>query len=418
MEFGQYTSEMAEPKQKKHKVVDLGPTVVLDSERCILCSRCVRFTDEVSKTNELGIFNRGDHAEIGTHDGKKLDNPYSLNTVDICPVGALTSKDFRFKQRAWYLKDSETVCNGCSTGCNVKVYYNKEGLFRVKPKHNADVNGYWMCDDGRNTYKFVNKEARLLKTYEYGDGQSEWKESKPAGELMKNVGQYFKSTKPEEMALVLTGQLTNEEYEAILNTYVNEFKTKNIYYWNNNESTQNEFDGLLIRGDKNPNTKGLLNAFSKFGIQTNWSDLENKIKLKSVKFLTVIGPENTTVYKDLQSKIELFTQAEYLTYMTSAKVSELENSKTKKNIMIIPLKTFVEKNGSFTNHAGVVQSFKKVTTVVSEALNIEEVAQLLSGQEIQIKFVPAENLFVAENLRPDQVRLEHRKKNEFLFNKG
>ena len=417
MEFGQYTSEMAEPKQKKHKVVDLGPTVVLDSERCILCSRCVRFTDEVSKTNELGIFNRGDHAEIGTHDGKQLNNPYSLNTVDICPVGALTSKDFRFKQRAWYLKDSDAICNGCSTGCNVKVYYNKEGLFRVKPKFNADVNGHWMCDDGRNTYKFVNKESRLQKTREFATG-TQWKDSNPAGALVKGVGHYFSATKPEEMALVLTGQLTNEEYESILNTFVNKYKTKNVYHWFNNENLKDEFDGLLIRGDKNPNTKGLENAFSKFGVQTNWSDLESKIKSKAIKFLTVIGPENTAVYKDTQSKIDLFAQVEYLTYMTSAQVPELEKSQNKHNVMMIPLKTFVEKSGSFTNFAGKIQTFKKVTTVVSDALNVVEVAQLLAGEELRIPHVPAENLFIAENLVSDQVRLEHRKKNEFLFNKG
>ncbi len=163
MEYGKYDPEMAEHKQKKHKVVDLGPTVVLDSERCILCSRCVRFTEEVSKTNELGIFNRGDRSEIGTHEGVQLDNKYSLNTVDICPVGALTSKDFRFRQRVWYLKDAETVCNGCATGCSVKTYYNKEGFFRVKPAYNEKVNGHWMCDEGRDIYKFVNKETRLMR---------------------------------------------------------------------------------------------------------------------------------------------------------------------------------------------------------------------------------------------------------------
>ena len=163
MKFRKYDPEMAEKKVKKHKVVDLGPTVVLDSERCILCSRCVRFTEEVSKTNELGIYNRGDRSEIGCVEGKQLDNKYSLNTVDICPVGALTSKDFRFKQRVWYLKDSETICNGCSTGCNVKVYFNKEGMVRVKPVFNEQVNGHWMCDDGRNIYQFANKEFRFQK---------------------------------------------------------------------------------------------------------------------------------------------------------------------------------------------------------------------------------------------------------------
>ncbi len=416
MEYGQYTSEMAEAKTKKQKVVDLGPTIVLDSERCILCSRCVRFTDEVSKTNELGIFNRGDHAEIGTHSGKKLDNPYSLNTVDICPVGALTSKDFRFKQRAWYLKDADTICNGCSTGCSTKVYFNKEGLFRVKPKHNEAVNGYWMCDEGRNTYKFVNKENRLLKTYEKANGQ-DWKESKPAGELVKNVGKYFQDVKPEEMALVLTGQLTNEEYESILKAFTEKYKVKNIFHWNNNEKSLNDFDGLLIRGDKNPNTKGLQNSFARFGIQTTWSDLESKIKSKSIRFLTVIGPENTSVYKDTAEKISLFTQVEYLTYLTSASVSELKDSNLKNNTVVIPLKTYIEKTGSFTNHAGLVQSFKKVTTIVSEALNINEVAQLLAGQDLKISALDEKQLFVAENRPLTQVRLEHRKKNEFVFNK-
>ncbi|MCB0384388.1 MAG: (2Fe-2S)-binding protein, partial [Bdellovibrionales bacterium] len=163
MKFGKYTPEMSEHKVKKRKVVSLGERVVLDSERCILCSRCVRFTSEVSKTNELGIFNRGDRAEIGTFDGKPLNNNYSLNTVDICPVGALTSKDFRFRQRVWYLKNAQSVCTGCSTGCNIRVYYNEEGLFRIKPEYNPEVNGYWMCDKGRDIYKQVNRDARLIE---------------------------------------------------------------------------------------------------------------------------------------------------------------------------------------------------------------------------------------------------------------
>src|SRR5690606_20409704 len=170
MAYGQYDPEMAEPKVKKRKVVDLGPTVVLDSERCSLCSRCVRFTDEASKTHELGIFNRGDHSEIGTFDGKPLDNKYSLNTVDICPVGALTSKDFRFRQRVWYLKEVDTICPGCSTGCSVKVHFNEEGLWRVKPRHNPEVNGYWMCDEGRDTYKYANKKFRLLSASKKDQG--------------------------------------------------------------------------------------------------------------------------------------------------------------------------------------------------------------------------------------------------------
>ncbi len=175
----------------------------------------------------------------------------------------------------------------------------------------------------------------------------------------------------------------------------------------------------MIRGDKNPNTNGLLAAFNKYGISTSWTDLESKLNSKQIKHLVEFGPENTVVYKDIEAKVNLFSKATHLAYFTSAKVDFLKQSKNVQvGSVVIPLKTFVEKTGSFTNHAGLVQTFKKATTIVSDALNVNEVAQLLDGQEIQIPFVPAENLFVAENLRPDQVRLEHRKKNEFLFTKG
>lgn len=417
MEYGKYNPEMAEKKQKKHKVVDLGPTVVLDSERCILCSRCVRFTDEVSKTHELGIFNRGDHAEIGTHAGKLLDNKYSLNTVDICPVGALTSKDFRFKQRVWYLKDSETICSGCSTGCSVKVYFNKEGLFRVKPRYNSEVNSYWMCDEGRNVYKFVNKENRLLKGRKYANGS--WHEETHAGVAAQDVSILLKSAQPEEIALVLTGQSTVEELDALLTTFVNTFKTKNIFHWWPQENQANEFDGLLIRGDKNPNTNGLKQAFEKFQINTKWSDLELSLKSGKIKQLVVVGPENTAVYKDLDQKIVLFSQAQHLVFVSSAKIQALENCSTLKMATLIPMKSYIEKDGTFINFKGLAQKFKKATIIVSEALTGNEVARLFAGESLNIEVTEEKDLFKAlTNTRKDQVTLEHRKKNEFVFNRG
>ena len=123
MNFGLYDPRFREHKVKKKKAVQLGPHVMLDQERCILCSRCVRFTDEITETGEFGIFNRGDHAELGIYPGDVLDNPYSANVVDICPVGALTESDFRFKARVWYLSSATTVCNGCSQGCNIDLHF-------------------------------------------------------------------------------------------------------------------------------------------------------------------------------------------------------------------------------------------------------------------------------------------------------
>ncbi len=410
MEYGKYDPEMAEPKQKKHKVVDLGPTVVLDSERCILCARCVRFTDEVSKTNELGLFNRGDRTEIGTHDGKELNNKYSLNTVDICPVGALTSKDFRFRQRVWYLKDSETVCTGCSTGCNVKVYFNKEGMFRVKPVYNKDVNGHWMCDDGRDIYKFVNKENRLLTAKKRtGSG---WTEMAP-GAAAKEASSILKAA-GESAALILTAQYTVEEFDAIVSTFVNEFKSKKVFYWINNKETFDSFDGLLIRGDKNPNTKGLLKVLEKHGITATWSDLKSGLDSGSIKTVVVAGPENQAVYSDISERVKEVSKAQNIIWLQAGK-SEALDSLTG-NVYQIPLKTFVEKDGTFINHAGLEQKFKKATVVVSEALTLTEAALLMSGKNLTI---PAAKIEFVENNRPSyRVMQETRKKNEFVYKRG
>ncbi|AHI06761.1 NADH dehydrogenase I chain G [Bdellovibrio bacteriovorus W] len=411
MEYGKYDPEMAEPKQKKHKVVDLGPTVVLDSERCILCSRCVRFTEEVSKTNELGIFNRGDRSEIGTHDGVKLDNKYSLNTVDICPVGALTSKDFRFRQRVWYLKDSETICNGCSTGCNVKAYYNKEGFFRVKPVYNEDVNGHWMCDEGRDFYKFVNRENRILKGQVRG--VNGWEEM-PAGAVAKKTHEVIKATPAGALGLVLTAQYTVEEFEAMVSTFVNEFKTNKIYFWVNNKESFESFDGLLLRGDKNPNTKGLLKVLEKHNITATWTDLSAGIASGEIKTLVVAGPENQAAFPEMNAKVAEFAKVQNLIWIQSSKndaVMALTG-----NVYVIPAKSFVEKDGTFINHSGLEQKFKKVTTIVSEALTLTEVALLMAGKNLAIP--TAEKPFHPHNQRPDQVELEARKKNEFVFRRG
>ncbi len=410
MEFGKYDPEMAERKVKKTKVVDLGPTVVLDSERCILCSRCVRFTEEVSKTNELGIFDRGDRAEIGTFDGKPLNNKYSLNTVDICPVGALTSKDFRFRQRVWYLKEAETICTGCSTGCNVKVYFNKEGFFRVKPRFNAQVNGHWMCDDGRDVYKFLNRDHRLLRA-RMRKG-TDWQEIMPGAAAKELSSDVVKAG--SKVGLVLTGQYSNEEYESILSHFTQVLKTSDIYHWFNSAEKAEEFDGILLRGDRNPNTRGLKEALAKYQIKTSWSDLSQKIKNKELDVVVVAGPENSAWYADFDEKVALLSQASQLIWLQAGKSPQLEKLAGK--VSLIPLKTFVEKDGTYVNFQGLKQAVKKVTTVVSEALTLAEAGSLLTGQNILLR--PSSDNFVESNRPEMQVMVEHRKKNEFVFRRG
>ena len=384
MHYGKYDPEMAEPKVKKHKVVDLGKTVVLDTERCILCSRCVRFTDEISKTNELGIFNRGDRAEVGTFDGKPLDNNYSLNTVDICPVGALTSKDFRFRQRVWYLKEHKTICTGCSTGCNTSVFYNKEGLFRVKPVYNGKVNGYWMCDLGRDVYKFVNKAARLLDArFPLKGAKAEWVMPTVAA---KKVGETLRSTGDKKsVALVVTGQHTVEEYEALITFFKNDIGTDKVYHWINNPEKLEEFDGLLLRGDKNPNTKGLGEVLAKHGIKTNWKELTEGLSSKAITTVVVAGPENQALFTDMSAKVAELSKAAKLVWLTAGKNEALETLAG--DVTLIPLKSYVEKGGTFVNYAGIRQTVAKGVTIVENALSLVEVADLFAGREAREEVV-------------------------------
>ena len=435
MSFGKYSPNMAERKVKKRKVIDLGSKIVLDSERCILCSRCVRFTDEVSKTKELGIFNRGDKSEIGVFKDKPLENDYAINTVDICPVGALTSKKFRFKQRVWYLKTADTVCTGCSTGCNLHADYNEEGVFRVRPRYNQEINGYWMCDKGREVFSLPGRKGRLLKaTPPAGEAVSDGEESvreksasegsaseAPAGEKnpatleqtlksapvptpapapapflgggvkqsifnieeQKDTVQFLKKIKTRFMAqncaLILTAQYTVEEYEDMVEFFLQHLGTKDaIYYWKNNPQTFNDFDGLLLRGDKNPNTRGLLQVLDQKKALNPWEDLKSRLEQKKLHTLWIAGPENQKLYPDLAEKLKYFEQHVENIIWWTAHPLPIPSKKTWQ----IPTKTSFEKEGTFVNYKGVRQKIKPVGIFVSAGLSLSEAIAVLKGKEL------------------------------------
>ncbi|MEA1917219.1 MAG: NADH-quinone oxidoreductase subunit G, partial [Campylobacterota bacterium] len=149
-------------KTKKGKHIELGSNVVLDQERCVLCTRCVRFTSNVTKTGELGVVGRGDSARIAVAHNRELNNDYAMNVVELCPVGALTSQDFRFKQRVWFLDSSKSICRGCSRGCNIYIDYNetkysRERVHRFRARKNSQINKSFLCDYGRLSYKELNE---------------------------------------------------------------------------------------------------------------------------------------------------------------------------------------------------------------------------------------------------------------------
>ena len=161
-EFG--NPETRSPVEKTHqkKNVPFGANVVYDAERCVKCTRCVRFTDEVASTHELSMGSRGDHEEVIMTSKGEFATPYAMNIIDLCPVGALTSKDFRFESRVWFMDFTESLCTGCARGCNVTIGGRGGRFLRMTPRENESVNRWWMCDPGRLGYKHVNSPTRLL----------------------------------------------------------------------------------------------------------------------------------------------------------------------------------------------------------------------------------------------------------------
>ena len=208
VEYGNAASRFLENKVKKPKNVELGPRVTLDDERCILCSRCIRFCQEIAKDDVLGFVDRGSHTVLTAHPGKRLENNYSLNTVDICPVGALTSSDFRFKMRVWFLKETKSICTSCATGCNTIIGTREDVIYRQTPRENDAVNSSWMCDYGRLNFGYIESERRLLEPRMFS-GEKLVPVAWPTA--IEQAAAQLKHCQGWEVAIVASGRMTNEE---------------------------------------------------------------------------------------------------------------------------------------------------------------------------------------------------------------
>lgn len=260
--FGVGFSRYDEEKNQKDKRVDLGPTVMFDQERCISCSRCIRFCDEVAKSPQLTFVKRGENVTIETFPGEELDNPYSMNVIEICPVGALTSKDFRFKSRVWEMSFTDSVCPGCARGCNDIQGVRNNKMLRIEPRENMAVNDYWLCDWGRlNTYKWVNdSEIRVdepqikLNESESNSGEARQIEVSWDEAISKAVTE-LKNHSADEILFIASPFSTLEDNYALKKLAKEVIGTDNIVYIPNiDESFE---DDLLRKADMTPNSHGL-----------------------------------------------------------------------------------------------------------------------------------------------------------------
>ena len=336
-------SRFEEDKVHKPKRVELGPNVLLDMERCIMCSRCVRFTDEIARKPQLTFTQRGDHVVLTTYPGEELNNPYSMNTIDICPVGALTSRDFRFKARVWEMSATETVCPGCARGCSILAWTRNNEILRLTPRFNPDVNDYWMCDRGRlSSFSHVDAGDRVKAPMIKKDThlvEVGWDEA------LAGVASQLKAFRKSEVAVVASPQLTNEDAFVVERFAREVIGTKQIAY--KVPVVEGDEDDILLRADKSPNSRGL----ESLGIGTGkaFGDVLEGIRQGRVKALFV-AEENLYAFAEVQG---LLGRLEYLVVCASN-----ENETTAQADVVLPVSTFAEKNGTFTNFQGHVQRIR------------------------------------------------------------
>jgi NADH-quinone oxidoreductase subunit G len=345
VEFGTGGSRFLDEKVKKPKRVEIGPRVTLDDERCILCSRCIRFMKEVAHDDVLGFVSRGSHTYLTAHPDRSLDSNYSLNTVDICPVGALTSSDFRFKMRVWFLKETKSICTSCGTGCNTVIGTRQNEIFRQTPRENDAVNSAWMCDYGRLNFHYANSADRL-KTPQLRENQglvdTTWHSA-----LVK-AGEELKQFQKDEVAVVASARMTNEEL-WLTKKLIDSIGTSH----HDVVPRTGEADQILMSSDRNPNTLGSqLIGVTGESPGTTLREIADKIRTGAIKAVIALGEDLT----------QLGLTADELKKLAALIVVDiLPNETTRSATVLLPSSAFSEKRGSMINTKGRLQRLNRAT---------------------------------------------------------
>ena len=342
-EFGSGKSEM-EYSKRVYGWRDIGTFVALERNRCIHCTRCDRFTREITGTNEFGMFNRGHELTVDTYSDRPMTNQFQGNMADICPVGAITEKEFRFKRRVWKLKKTPSICVGCSTGCNVTIEYDKNEVFRLKPRDNPDVNKWWMCDQGRLTYKDLNiRENRVAhplgKTAE-GFQEISWENAFSA--IREKISE-LQPTSNEVIGLVDT-HASNEELYLFKKLLKEGFDSDQLFFpdleWE--QPVSDFFINSLITSDKSPNRAGARMLGLK-GVKSS-EEVTSKIPT-GTKVLMVFG-------KPFEDE-NLLSQAGSIPLVIN--IAAWQSGWSETADVTLPSRLHSEKDATYTNKAGRVQ---------------------------------------------------------------
>lgn len=337
-------SRFEETKNHKDKRIPWGPNVLFDGERCISCSRCIRFAKEVAKQDVLSFVQRGDKVTIKVSDGVEFDNNYSMNVIDICPVGALTSPDFRFKSRVWDMSFNDSICSGCSRGCNIQVGVRNNEVLRIEPKTNMYVNKHWMCDFGRLSMLPKLNGERVLNPMIRRNGNLEdttWDEA------ISFAANHLKKFKASEIMFIGSGKSSNENNYTLVKFAKSVIKSGNIDYYRRID--ENFKDDMLRTNDLNANANGCKELGVVPSNETHSIDkLISNLKNKHIKAVYIMD-EDFDLNQELINEI---LKAELIIIHSSN-----HNTITANANVVFASSTFAESEGTFINSSKRVQYF-------------------------------------------------------------
>jgi len=361
------------PEEKKvRKKYYLSDRILYDPNRCIMCTRCVRFTDEVTKTGELGTSGRGFRKRIVVFPGKELDNELAGNVIDLCPVGALLNKDTLHEERVWYWKFTDSVCSLCSNGCNITVGVDprKGKVSRIRPRINTEVNGHWICDRGRYEFKDVQEYKRLRDPIYKNNDEYEITDWDTALDFFYRNFSNLNMSDYKRTAFLLSPMLTNEELYLFSLLY-NE--TGADYLVSDYIEQTGEKKLGLVSSDPYPNSMGVKSQ----NISTDIDDiieqlLDNKIDALFVADLDMFG----LVGEDKKERL-----AKALSSLSFLAVMDYRLTETARYAdLILPGVTSYEKEGSFTNDRGRVQRVNRAIDPPGNAISDWEILNMLGSR--------------------------------------
>ncbi len=334
-------------KNHKGKAIDIGSDVMLDQERCILCARCTRFFDEITKTSELAIFERADHNRIDINPGHPVNNKYAGNVVDICPVGALTEKEFRFRMRVWYLHRTASVCGECERGCSIDIYHQRGRIYRFKPRFNPNVNSYWMCDEGRHSFPALQSERRLTSPLVQAKDElviENWDDAVKRAAL--TIAELKRKHGPKSIGAVIDAHSTNEEAFALKQLMKSAIGSDRIATLSYSPPRASGDDELLIRANKNPNTRGL----AALGLSADGIDsMAGAVASGELKMLITMRADVVAALGE-EEFVKRFGALDYMLVLSTD-----ANETCQMANQVWPIAAYPEITGTFTNFKGRVQ---------------------------------------------------------------